>query len=61
VLLDGLERMDIPTLESFGQWLQEQGLQVLGTKVSTGPECQIVIEDGRVTGAKDEDEEISFG
>jgi hypothetical protein len=61
VLLDGLERMDIPTLESFGQWLQEQGLQVLGTKVSSGPECSIIIEDGRVTGAKDEDEEISFG
>jgi hypothetical protein len=61
VLLDGLERMDIPTLEQFGQWLQEKGLQVLGTKVSSGPECSIVIEDGRVTGAKDEDDEISFG
>jgi hypothetical protein len=62
VLLDGLERMDIPTLEQFGAWLQEQGLQVLGTKVSSGPECSIIIEDGRISGAEPEkDDEISFG
>ena len=59
VLLDGLERMDIPTLETFGTWLQEQGLQVLGTKVSSGPECSIIIEDGRIAGETEPD--LSFG
>jgi hypothetical protein len=61
VLLDGLERMDIPTLETFGIWLQDQGLQVLGTKVSSGPECSIIIEDGRIAGEAEPEEEISFG
>jgi hypothetical protein len=28
--------------------LQAEGLQVLATKVSTGPECSIIIEDGKV-------------
>lgn len=61
VLLDGLERMDIPTLEQFGVWLQEQGLQVLGTKVSSGPECSIIIEDGVIAGTMEPaEDEISF-
>jgi len=60
VLMDGLERMDIPTLETFGQWLQEQGLQVLGTKVSSGPECSIIIEDGLMVGGAEPEEELSF-
>lgn len=46
VLLDKLEQMDAPTLESFGKWLEEQGLQAIATRVSTGDECSIIIEDG---------------
>ncbi len=46
VLLDGLERMDINQLFDFSVWLQERGLQAIGTRVSSGDECSIVIEDG---------------
>ena len=48
VLLDKLEQMDIPTLREFGDWLEEQGLQAIATRVSTGEECTIIIEDGVV-------------
>lgn len=46
VLLDKLEQMDLRTLREFGAWLQEQGLQAIATRVSTGGECSIIIEDG---------------
>ena len=46
VLLDKLEQMDLNTLESFGAWLEEQGLQAIATRVSTGGECSVIIEDG---------------
>lgn len=46
VLLDKLEQMDLHTLESFGAWLEEQGLQAIATRVSTGDECSVIIEDG---------------
>lgn len=46
VLLDKLEQMDLRTLREFGVWLQEQGLQAIATRVSTGSECSIIIEDG---------------
>lgn len=49
VLMDGLEAMDVPTLTEFGNWAEQEGLQIIATRVSTGPECQILIEDGRVT------------
>lgn len=48
VLLDKLEQLDADTLLSFGSWLEEQGLQAIATRVSTGPECSIIIEDGFV-------------
>ena len=48
VLLDKLEQMDLATLQEFGIWLQAEGLQAIATRVSTGGECQIIIEDGRV-------------
>lgn len=48
VLLDKLEQMDLQTLSEFGVWLREQGLQAIATRVSTGGECQIIIEDGQV-------------
>jgi DNA repair exonuclease SbcCD ATPase subunit len=50
VLLDKLEQMDLQTLQEFGQWLEAEGLQAIATRVSTGAECQIIIEDGYVQG-----------
>lgn len=50
VLLDKLEQMDTQTLSEFGKWAQSEGLQVIGTRVGTGDECTVVIEDGRVEG-----------
>lgn len=51
VLLDKLEQMDMTTLTEFGRWLESEGLQAIATRVSTGSECQIIIEDGMVKGA----------
>lgn len=50
VLLDKLEQMDQQTMNEFGQWLESEGLQAIATRVSTGDECSIIIEDGRVKG-----------
>lgn len=50
ILLDKLEQMDIDTLREFGQWLEKEGLQAIATRVSTGEECSIIIEDGYVAG-----------
>lgn len=49
ILLDKLEQMDMVTLNEFGQWLEQEGLQAIATRVSTGEECEIIIEDGYVT------------
>lgn len=46
VLLDKLEQMDLDTLKEFSIWLQQEGLQVIATRVSTGDECSVIIEDG---------------
>ena len=48
VLLDKLEQMDLNTLNEFGAWLEQEGLQAIATRVSTGDECSIIIEDGYV-------------
>ena len=48
VLLDKLEQMDEDTLNEFGHWLEQEGLQAIATRVSTGDECSIIIEDGYV-------------
>lgn len=50
VLLDKLEQMDLQTLNEFGAWLEQEGLQAIATRVSTGDECSILIEDGYVAG-----------
>lgn len=50
ILLDKLEQMDMDTLNDFGKWLEQEGLQAIATRVSTGEECSIVIEDGYVAG-----------
>lgn len=52
VLLDKLEQMDRDTLNEFGQWLEQEGLQAIATRVSTGDECSIIIEDGYVRDAE---------
>ena len=48
VLLDKLEQMDVQTMHEFGDWAKEHGLQIIATRVSTGDECSLVIEDGQV-------------
>lgn len=48
VLLDKLEQMDLQTLNEFGEWLRQEDLQAIATRVSTGGECSIIIEDGYV-------------
>lgn len=58
VLLDKLEQMDTDTLESFGKWLEAQGLQAIATRVSTGGECSIIIEDGM--SAQPQEEKMAF-
>lgn len=50
VLMDKLEQMDLETLQEFGAWLKQEGLQVIATRVSTGDECSVIIEDGMVKG-----------
>ncbi|MGN1332076.1 MAG: AAA family ATPase [Lachnospiraceae bacterium] len=52
VLLDKLEQMDMRTLNEFGTWLQQEGLQAIATRVSVGEECSIIIEDGYVAGTE---------
>ena len=52
VLMDKLEQMDLETLQDFGNWLKENHLQAIATRVSTGEECQIIIEDGYVKNKK---------
>ena len=46
VLIDKLEQMDQLTLQEFGAWLEKEGLQAIATRVSTGGECSVIIEDG---------------
>lgn len=48
VLLDKLEQMDTETLSEFASWLESEGLQAIATRVSSGEECSIIIEDGYV-------------
>ncbi len=50
VLIDKLEQMDTDTLCDFGKWLEAEGLQAIATRVSTGDECTIIIEDGMISG-----------
>ena len=46
VLIDKLEQMDQLTLMEFGAWLEQEGLQAIATRVSTGEECSVIIQDG---------------
>ena len=47
VLMDKLEQMDEDTMKEFGEWLEQEDLQVIATRVTTREdECQLIIEDG---------------
>ena len=50
ILLDKLEQMDLETMKEFNAWLEQEGLQAIATRVSTGDECSIIISDGYVEG-----------
>lgn len=52
VLLDKLEQMDVETMQEFSSWLEAEGLQAIATRVSTGGECSLIIEDGYVVDAE---------
>jgi len=61
VLMDKLEQMDLDTLKEFGSWLEKENLQAIATRVSTGDECTVYIEDGYSvdhSGKKTADEEF---
>lgn len=59
VLIDKLEQMDLETLNEFGAWLETEGLQAIATRVSTGEECSIIIEDGYAVQETKEDEPVA--
>lgn len=61
VLLDGLERMDIGQLRELGAWLAERKLQAIGTRVSTGEECTLIIEDGEVAEIRQQPAAVADG
>ena len=48
VLVDELEKFDEEELINFGKWAEDEGLQIIATRVSKGDECSIIIEDGYV-------------
>lgn len=58
VLLDKLEQMDVDTLREFGEWLVAENLQAIATRVSTGGECSIIIEDGYAAETNDNKSEV---
>ena len=61
VLLDKLEQLDTKTLDVFGKWLEKEGLQAIATRVSSGDECAIIIEDGMSVTTKTEKKEWKAG
>ena len=61
VLIDKLAQMDTETLQDFGTWLEQEGLQAIATRVSTGGECSIIIEDGYVKGEVPQKKEWKAG
>lgn len=61
VLLDKLEQLDSKTLDAFGNWLEKEGLQAIATRVSSGNECAIIIENGMSVTTKTEKKEWKAG
>lgn len=58
VLMDKLEQMDMITLKEFSEWLEKEDLQVIATRVSTGEECSIIIEDGYAKGSESSEDKV---
>lgn len=48
ILLDKLEAFDLNQLNALSEWLTENNMQAIATRVSTGEECSIIIEDGMI-------------
>lgn len=48
ILLDGIESFDLASLHELDQWLIEQDMQAIATRVSKGEECTLIIEDGMI-------------
>ncbi len=46
ILLDGLEALDLDALKELDQYLIDTDMQAICTRVSTGGECSLIIEDG---------------
>jgi len=53
VLVDKLEQMDDESLKKYCEICKNLDLQMIGTKVSKGDECSIIIEDGEVVKASE--------
>lgn len=60
ILLDKLEAFDLEQLSALSQWLTENNLQAIATRVSTGEECSIIIEDGLVAATQNDDQELDW-
>ncbi len=58
ILLDKLEAFDLEQLSALSEWLKSENLQAIATRVSTGDECSIIIEDGLV--AANDDQELDW-
>lgn len=48
VLLDKTEQLDAVSMGEFDEWCESEDIQCICTRVSTGGECSIIIEDGEV-------------
>jgi predicted ATP-dependent endonuclease of OLD family len=48
VLLDKTEQLDAESMTEFDKWCEEQDIQCICTRVSTGGECSLIIVDGEI-------------
>lgn len=51
ILVDKLEQYDEDQLAGLDKWCEENQFQIIGTRVSTGDENSLIIQDGVVLGA----------
>jgi len=52
ILVDKLEQYDQDQLMGLDRWCEENEFQIIGTRVSTGDENSLIIQDGVVVGAE---------
>ena len=48
VLLDKTEQLDAASMGDFDKWCEAEDIQCICTRVSTGGECSIIMEDGEI-------------